>query len=178
MTSRPDGAPAQHLQEMLRPSAWEKQSLLPPGPRPTDVLHSGNMSCRTLGALANEAVVDLDEPHPTVELEPAPPRTSRVVLAGRAPTRPKHRSRRSATDNNSRSVCPPCHSRAISEGQSRYRAGNHGHCHPTAELAVSRSSSMNAFPRMCLIRMRSAVDSVDTAGPTAAAELAALGEST
>jgi hypothetical protein len=38
----------------------------------------------------------------------------------------------------------PCHSRAISEGQSRYRADNHGHCYPTAELAVPRSTSMNA----------------------------------
>jgi hypothetical protein len=37
-----------------------------------------------------------------------------------------------------------CHSRAISEGQPRCRADNHGHYHPTAELAVSPSSSMNA----------------------------------
>jgi hypothetical protein len=36
-----------------------------------------------------------------------------------------------------------CHPHAISEGQSRYRADNHGHCHPTAELALSRSSSKN-----------------------------------
>jgi hypothetical protein len=37
-----------------------------------------------------------------------------------------------------------CHSRAISEGQSRYPADNHGHCHPTSELAVSRSTCKNA----------------------------------
>jgi hypothetical protein len=41
-------------------------------------------------------------------------------------------------------ACPPCHSRATSEGQSRYRTDNHGHYHLTTELAVSRSSSMNA----------------------------------
>jgi D-arabinose 1-dehydrogenase-like Zn-dependent alcohol dehydrogenase len=33
---------------------------------------------------------------------------------------------------------------AISEGQSRYRAVSHGHCHPATDLAVQRSSSMNA----------------------------------
>ena len=33
-------------------------------------------------------------------------------------------------------VCPPCHSRAIPERQSRYRADNHGHCHPTTDLTV------------------------------------------
>jgi hypothetical protein len=27
------------------------------------------------------------------------------------------------------SACLPCHSCAISQGQSRYRADNHGHCH-------------------------------------------------
>jgi hypothetical protein len=32
-----------------------------------------------------------------------------------------------------------CHSRAISEGQSRYRADNHGHYYPKAELAVPGS---------------------------------------
>jgi hypothetical protein len=40
-------------------------------------------------------------------------------------------------------ACSPCHLRATSEGQSRYRAGNLGHCHPTAEVALSRSSSKN-----------------------------------
>jgi len=39
-----------------------------------------------------------------------------------------------------------CHSRAISQGQPRYRADNHGHCHPTAELAVLLFSSMNTSP--------------------------------
>jgi hypothetical protein len=41
-------------------------------------------------------------------------------------------------------ACPPCHSHARSEGRSRCRAGSHGHCHPTGELAGSCSSSMNA----------------------------------
>jgi len=56
--------------------------------------------------------------------------TVRSVVAGRAENVPL--------------ACPPCHPHAISEGQSRYRADNHGHCHPTAELAMSRSTSMNA----------------------------------
>jgi hypothetical protein len=43
-----------------------------------------------------------------------------------------------------RSALPLCHSRAIPEGQPRYRVVNHGHCHPTAELVVSRFTSMNA----------------------------------
>jgi hypothetical protein len=34
------------------------------------------------------------------------------------------------------SACPPCHSCAISQGQSRYRAGNHGHFHLTVELVA------------------------------------------
>jgi len=33
-------------------------------------------------------------------------------------------------------ACPPCHSRAISEGQSRYRADNHGHSLGTHDLAA------------------------------------------
>ena len=36
----------------------------------------------------------------------------------------------------SRLPCSPCHSRAISVGQSRYRAVSHGHCHPATDLAV------------------------------------------
>jgi hypothetical protein len=38
----------------------------------------------------------------------------------------------------------PCHLRATSDGQPQYPADNHGHCHPTAELAAPHSSSMNA----------------------------------
>jgi hypothetical protein len=49
-----------------------------------------------------------------------------------------------------------CHPCATSDGQLRYRADNHGHYHAAAELAVSRSSSVERITRTCLIRMRSA----------------------
>jgi hypothetical protein len=37
-----------------------------------------------------------------------------------------------------------CHSRAISDGQARYPPDSHGQLHDPNELAVPRSSSMNA----------------------------------
>jgi hypothetical protein len=76
--------------------------------------------------LGLDAVVTKDGPHPTVR------------LGANGTTRAK-------------STHWPCHLCATSDGQSRSRADNHGHCRPTDELAVSRSSCLNASPRMCLI---------------------------
>jgi hypothetical protein len=39
---------------------------------------------------------------------------------------------------------PACHPRATPDGQPRYPADNHGHSYPTADLAVSCATSVNA----------------------------------
>jgi hypothetical protein len=38
----------------------------------------------------------------------------------------------------------PCHSRATSDGHSRYRADSHGQCHSTDDLAQPSLSCLNA----------------------------------
>ena len=62
----------------------------------------------------------------------------------RGPTSPCTRALPTPTGPNHLDPHRACHPRATSSGQPWYPAGNHGHCHPTVELAVSRSTRMNA----------------------------------
>ena len=63
---------------------------------------------RALRALAHEAVVTEDGPHPPVEAEPTVPRRARVILAGRATSVPftavLNGPERTATDNHEAAV--------------------------------------------------------------------------
>jgi hypothetical protein len=98
-------------------------------PRPTGQPGAGSSPHRlprAVRALANEAVVTKDGPHPTVRVEPT----------ARPGTR-RHPRR-------------PCHKRAIHSSPERSRADNHGQPRSSFDLRRSPSSRVTAAPDLAL----------------------------